>query len=136
MRSPKKTRVKTNIFLKTLKKQKWKQTSDLTNNDCVDIWLMKDEFVLRQQSIVRRNAPFDLQLLYPRNLTNVIYLCLRAWYSMQYSTERLIHNYIMLYSKKGFCFKHLWPMGGFVVMGMAWDRDSGLHWLRLKHAKL
>lgn len=37
MRSPKKTRVKTNIFLKTLKKQKWKQTSDLTNNDCVDI---------------------------------------------------------------------------------------------------
>lgn len=54
MRSQRKRRVKT-IF-KDIEKTK----RDLTNNDYVDMLRMKDGFV---QSIVRRNAPIDLQLL-------------------------------------------------------------------------
>lgn len=45
--------------------------------------LMKDQFVLWTMKYSQKNFPFnksisDLQLLYPRNVTNAFYLLLRA----------------------------------------------------------
>lgn len=66
-----------------------------------------------QWIVFRKDIPFsksisDLQLLYPRNLTNVIYLLLRARYCVQYSIAWLIHNDIILSSTKKTVYQNVY----------------------------